>query len=152
MKRTYVLFFAITIVFLVSQSWGAEWVSVGTAVGDNNFFYDQESLTRLPNGIIKVLEKIEYSDKRRKEHIKWRISKKYDVENYNTLNRTLNLIEINCMTRESRTLITADYSNVFGPLDSKTYKWQPTEGWTQIIPDSMIENIYKAVCPPREKK
>jgi hypothetical protein len=152
MKRTYFLFFAITIVFLVPQSWSAEWVSVGTAVGDNNFFYDQESLTRLPNGIIKVWEKIEYSEKQRKEHIKWRISKKYDVDRYNTLNRTLNLIEINCETRELRTLMTADYSSTHGPLESNTYKWQPTEGWTAIIPDSIVENIYKAICPPREKK
>ena len=136
----------------VPQAQGAEWISVGLALGDNKFYYDNETLTKLPDNIIKFWEKIEYSEKQKKEHIKWRTGKKYDVARYDTLSHTLNLIEVNCRTRESRTMMTVDYSSVFGTLDSNTYRLQPPEGWSPIIPDSMMENFYKALCSSQEKK
>jgi hypothetical protein len=33
-----------------------------------------------------------------------------------------------------------------------TSKWQPSEGWSPIIPDSMMESFYKALCSQQEKK
>ncbi len=49
-------------------------------------------------------------------------------------------------------MMTVDYSSTFGSLDSNTYKWQPFEGWSPIIPDSMMENIYTAVCQSQDQK
>lgn len=152
MKIFFFLLFLIPFIFVASQVRSAEWVSLGTALGDNKFYYDNETLTKLPDGIIRFWEKIEYSDKEKKEHIKKRTTKGYSVTHYNTLSHTLNLIEVNCSKRESRTMMVVDYSSVIGLLDSNTYKWQPTEGWSPIIPDSMMEIIFKAVCQYQEKK
>jgi hypothetical protein len=152
MKKILFLLLIITFITVIPEAKGSEWVSVGTALGDNKFFYDNETLTKLPNDIMKLWEKIEYSAKQRKEHIKWRTSKGYNVDRYDTLSHTLNLIEVNCAKRESRTMMTIDYSSTFGSLDSNTFKWQPSEGWSPIIPESMMENIFKAVCQSQDKK
>lgn len=152
MKNILFLLLIITFIIAIPEAKGSEWVSVGTALGDNKFFYDNETLTKLPNDIMKLWEKVEYSAKQRKEHIKWRTRKGYNIDRYDTLSHTLNLIEVNCTTRESRTMMTVDYSSTFGSLDSNTFKWQSSEGWSPIIPDSMMENIYTAVCQSQDQK
>lgn len=152
MKIFFSVVFLMPFIFGTPQAKSAEWVSLGTALGDNKFYYDNESLTKLPNGIVKFWEKIEYSPKQRKEQIKWRTAKGYSITRYDTLSHTLNLIEVNCPTRESRTMMTVDYSSTFGSLDSNTFKWQPSEGWSPIIPDPMMESIFKAVCQSQDKK
>ena len=55
----------------VPQAQGGEWISVGLALGDNKFYYDNETLTKLPDNIIKFWEKIEYSGKQKNAPTKW---------------------------------------------------------------------------------
>jgi len=53
MKKRIFLLFAIIMFFLVSQAEGTEWVSIGQDSLGNEFFYDRETLTRLPTGAMK---------------------------------------------------------------------------------------------------
>jgi hypothetical protein len=153
MKRICFLLSVITMVFLVSQAQGAEWISLGKDGPGNECFYDRETLTKLPNGIIKVWIMNLYSDEARKKYSQRRISDGLaDDKRYETLSYSLSMWEINCAVREFRGMANIDYSTDKGKLETNTYKHQPSEGWGPVPPDSIGEVMYKTVCSPQEKK
>jgi hypothetical protein len=140
-------------VFLVSQAQSAEWILYSTNTDDDEFFYDRENLTKLPNGIIRVWIMILYSDEARKKYIQQRISDGLaDDKRYETLSYSLSMWEINCAAKEFRGMANIDYSTDRRKLESSIYEQQPSEGWRPVPPDSIGEVMYKAVCPTLEKK
>jgi len=67
MKKRIFLVFALTLVFLVSQAEGTEWASIGKDSLGNEFFYESETLTKLPTGVIKVWSMEVYSNEGKKK-------------------------------------------------------------------------------------
>jgi len=151
-KTICFLLFAATLVFLVSQAEGAEWVLYSSNADDDEFFYDRENLTKLPRGIIKVWEKTQYSDKSRSKYIQRKISDGLSIRGYDTLSYQLGLVEVNCSAREQRLLQVSQHSSDGQVLFTHTYNQKPSEGWIPISPQSVSEIKYNAVCPPQEKK
>jgi hypothetical protein len=149
MKTISFLLFVITTVFLVSQAQGTDWVSMGKDTDGTEVFYDSQTLTKLPTGIVKVWAKFQFSDEGRKDYIQ---SQKLDVKRFETLSHSLYLTEINCVTRETRTMAVTAYSTDGSVLHTFISKQQPPEGWDPVYPESMGKEMYKAVCPPQEKK
>lgn len=59
--------FVMTMVFLVHQTQGVDWVPIDIGGStDSMFLYDRETITKLPNNIIKVWIKRVFSDKEKK--------------------------------------------------------------------------------------
>jgi hypothetical protein len=143
---------AVSMFFLVTQAHGAEWVSIGGDTQGTKWFYDRKTLKILPNNIIKVWYKEVYSDEGRKMIIQRRVERGLEVKAYQSLRYTLNLLQINCITRERRLMATSDYPTKGVALQSYAYEYQPSEGWNSMSPDSIGNTLYKAVCPPQEKK
>jgi hypothetical protein len=153
LKTISFLLIAMTMAFLVSQAGAAEWVSLGKDGPGNECFYDQQTLTKLPNGIIRVWIMNVYSDEARKKYIQRRISDGLaDDKRYETLSYSLSMWEINCAAREYRGMANIDYSTDRGKLETNTYEHQPLEGWRPVPPESIGEVMYKAICPPQKKK
>jgi hypothetical protein len=152
MKTIRFLLIVGTLIFIVSQAEGAEWVLFNTDEQDIKVFYDRETLTKLPTGIIKVWTKKEFSDKGRSEYIQWMISERLDAKHYENLSHGLSLNEVNCVSREKRIMAISHHSYDGRVLFSHTYKLQPSENWQPIAPDSIGETFYRAVCPPQKKK
>jgi len=150
-KVIHFLFFAITVVFLASQAEGAKWVRIGEDMSGNESFYDSESMTVLPGGIIKVWWKMRYSDEGRNLYIQQMKRFGLDAKGYETLSYSRNLTEIDCETREVRIIVVSNYTARY-VLDSINVKPQPSEGWEPIVPGTMEEQMYKTVCLPQEKK
>jgi hypothetical protein len=152
MKTICFLLVAVTIIFLVSQAQGAEWVLFIKNSSNDEYFYDRETLSKLPKGIIKVWVKQIHSVEGRKIYIQQRADKGLSTKSYETLNHILDLWEINCLKRESRLMATSDRSTDGTILDSANFQRQPTEGWSPISPDSLGEILYKTVCSTPKKK
>jgi hypothetical protein len=153
MKTIYLLLFAITMAFLVSQAEGVEWVSMGTDKWGDELSYDRETLTKLPTGIIKVWKKTKYSEEGRKAFIQEYVIDEPSVNRYEALSRSLFLWEINCATRDAKVTEFAFQSSDGEVLDSSyAPKEQSSEKWYPVSPESEAEKLYKAVCPPQEKK
>ena len=151
MKTICFLLFAITMVFLVSQAQGAEWVSSGRSPSGNEHFYDRETLTKLPNGIIKVTVKMTYSAAGKSQSMACQLSKGTDDKHCEELSYTLSPNEINCVTREFRMMSVSAHSADGRVLDSGDFEWQQSEGWLPMPSMSVGETLYNAVCPPQEK-
>jgi len=144
----FLILFSIVMLFPVSQSQGAEWLSIGKDRVGNELFYDPDTLTKLSTGITKVWMKGIYSVEGRKERIQERIKGKLTVENYEKLSYALELQEINCVKREYRVMAYTDYSSDGGILHKFTVEQQPSGGWEPVTPDSMGEIVDKIICPP----
>jgi hypothetical protein len=150
MKTTLFLLFAIIMVFLVSQVQGTDWVSVYTHKDGSGIFYNRESVEELPDRIMKVWEKWEFSDEGRSEFI--RLACKFLGScdgRFDTLGYSLVLFEVNCPKKEVR-LMADSYHSTDGQV-LKSLTSEPSE-WEAIAPGSMDEGLYNAVCPPQEKK
>ena len=152
MKKTCLLLSAITILSLVSQVQGAEWLSIGKDRVGNELFYDREILIKRSTDIIEVWMKGIYSDEGRKARMQERIRSKATVERYEKLSYSLELQEVNCAKRQFRIMAYTDYSSDEGILYKFISEQNPSEGWEPIAPDSMGEKIYQTVCPQRGRK
>ena len=146
------LLFAITMVFIVSQAQGAEWVNIGSDKDGTEYFYDSETMTKLPTDIVKVWMKFQYSDEGRRKYIQQWSSQEFDGNRYDTLSYSLTLEEVNCKTRTARTMKFTNYSADRAVLQSISPKQETWEGWESIVPESMGEKMYKVVCPPQKKE
>jgi len=151
MKKRILLLFAITLVFLVFQAEGAEWVSIGQDSLGNEFFYDSETLTKLPTGVMKAWSMEVYSDEGKKRYIQEWTNKGLNANSLRKLNHTVDWVEIDCSTRGLRIKATSEHSIDGVVLDSSIFAQQPSEGWESISPGSSWEVLYNAVCPPRKK-
>lgn len=80
-KIFYFLFFAMALVSFGSQVQAAEWEYIGDDSLGTEWFYDRETLTKLPNGTFKVWVKQVYSDKGRINAIQRRIKSNLPTTN-----------------------------------------------------------------------
>jgi hypothetical protein len=125
-----------------------EWISIGNDISGNEWSYDTESVRVLPRGIIKAWWKVKYSEEGRNLYIRQLNSLGWETEKaelYETLNYSLKLIEMNCMSRETRLMVVSNYS-ASHVLDSFNIKQLRMEEWDTIIEKSMAEALYKTVC------
>jgi len=152
MKKTCLLLSAITILSLISQVQGAEWLSIGKDRVGNELFYDREILIKRSTDIIEVWMKGIYSDEGRKERIQDRTISKVSVERYEALGYALELQEIDCVKREFRVMAYTDYTADGRILHTTTIEQQPSEGWEPIIPESMGEIVAQIVCQSSSSK
>jgi hypothetical protein len=152
-KTIHFLLLTMMMVFSVSQAQGADWVLYGVGRHANKLFYDRETLTKPSEGMVKVWQKKEYSDKGRDKYIQRRVNEVgNNVERYEKLSYTSNFWEINCVSREERLIATSDHSRDGEVLRSYTPQHQQSEGWEPIHPDLMGIELYNAVCSPQKKK
>lgn len=148
------LLLASSIVFHAQRVLGVEWISIGDDISGNEWSYDTESVRVLSRGIIKAWWKVKYSEEGRNLYIRQLNSLGLETEKaelYETLNYSLKLIEMNCMSRETRLMVVSNYS-ASHVLDSVNTKQLGMVEWDTIIEKSMSEALYKTVCPLTQEK
>ena len=122
--------------FLWLEGGGADWKMITKDAQGNVFEIDATTLSRQPDTTVKVLVKTTYSKKGRNEIVK-NYGKVFKV-----LSHCTKLNEYHCTEKKNRTLETHWYS-----LDGeKMYSVKSTPEWELMIPDSMGEIMFKAVC------
>jgi hypothetical protein len=151
MKKSIFLLFAITMIFLVSQAQGAEWVSLGKGSEGIELFYDRSTLTKPQMGIIKVWLKLKYSDEGKRLYIQEMKKAGLSVDRYQALDSSSHMYEINCMKRQVRIMALGDFAADGSTLDQKIMKPSPSEGWETIEPDSMLVMAHQTVCQSQKK-
>ena len=140
-----VLFIGLAI-FGNAEVWGADW-KVLSITDTSIVYYDSESITSSPKSItqlwttpspevVKVWFKMIYSDKGIIENVK-NLGKEYaDVR------ESKHFSELNCQNKKIRTLSQITYSKESNVVFSSD---RPS-GWSFIVPDSIGDLLYQAVC------
>ena len=123
------------LIFGYAEVWGADWkYYTYTLLGDN--FYDTKGITLEPNGMVRVWVKIVFSEKGRIEVVTKFGEKFKDATFY------IELYELDCKGRKAHSLKSIYYTE-----EGDLLKSHLEEGdWDLILPDSMGEILYKAVC------
>ena len=122
------------VLFGHTEGWGVDWKYYGTNE-DGSYFYDTESMTRLPKNLVEVWVQSAYSEKSISHWVR------EGGNGFQDLDFSLILLELNCAGRSSRYLRIVFYAKngkVFQPLDN--------DEWHFIAPDSMTGTLHKEVC------
>ena len=120
--------------FGYTEGWGVDWKYYGSN-DDGSYFYDTESISRLSKNLIEVWVQSAYKEKSISHWVR------EGGKNFQDLDFSLILFELNCVERSTRYLRIVFYSKngkVFYPIDN--------EEWHFIAPDSMIESLHGEVC------
>ena len=123
--------------FGYAEVWGADWKLYSTHENFLNY-YDAQSITRPSKNIVRVWERINYTEK----GVTWMMVKHgpgfKDVSFLTILN------EINCIEKKLRILSQIIYDNKGEVVHSSSSS--SSSEWAVITPESMAEDLYKQVC------
>jgi len=115
---------------------GADW----RYYDENNYrvnYYDAESITRTPEGIVRVREKLVFTEKGVTDAVE-KLGEKYKTLGYVTM-----LNEVHCIDGRVSLLSSAFYSKDGKVLSS--FEFQETD-WRFIVPESRGEALYEILC------
>ncbi len=124
------------IIFTCGEVCGTDWKLFASNSEMGNFYYDVQCITHPSKDIVRAWVRLEYTDKGIN-----RTAKEFGeaVEN---LSYAIGLEEIDCLSKRTRTLFFSHYSK-----EKKVLHTSSRDGeWTNIVPDSNWEDLYKAVC------
>ena len=122
------------VLFGYTEGWGVDWKYYGTNE-DGSYFYDTESMNRLPKNLIEVWVQSAYTEEGISHWVR------DGGKNFQDLDFTLISLELNCVERSARYLRIVFYSKngkVFQPMDN--------DEWHFIAPDSMTGRLHEEVC------
>jgi hypothetical protein len=127
------------IFFWYMEGWGEDW----KYYGENSYhvgYYDADSITRLPEGIVRVREKDVFTEKGIMEAVE-KLGEKYKALSYVIMSD-----EVHCVDGRIRPLSLAFYSKDGKILSSSDY---PAADWGFIVPETRAEALYEILCKQR---
>jgi len=127
------------LVFSYAEVWGEDWKFIRKSKdkdGDS-YYYDASNITRPSKNIVRGSVKMVFSEKSINREIEKLGS------SYKNLSYRINLWEINCSEKKVAFLQTTTYSK--NGTIIKSIKLDKIT-WMSIVPDTMGEDLYKALC------
>ena len=119
-----------------TEVWGEEWKAYG-GTNDGVFYYDTENITHPSKNIIRFWHKVIFSEKGIREAVNT------FGKDYENLDHSLSLREINCSEKKIRSLAVTYYSNTGAILDSAmNYEAE----WQFMDSAAIIESLYQRLC------
>lgn len=123
------------------EVWGGDWMFYGRTEKYSCFF-DVKSIHRPSENIVEVSERQVYTNKGVNFMVE-ALGKKYE-----NLSHSITSWQINCANKKFRFLSLTHYSKE----GKEIYLWKvlyssvPPEEWSPLIPNSLGERLYRAVC------
>lgn len=119
-----------------TEAWGTDWKAYG-GTNDGVFYYDIENITHPSKNIIRFWHKAIFSEAGIREAVNT------FGKDYENLDHSISLREINCSEKMIRSLAVTYYSNDGAVLDSAMdYEAE----WHLIDSTAIIESLYQRLC------
>jgi hypothetical protein len=124
------------VIFSCAEVWGADWRYYAKSEwGD--YYYDAETVDRLPNNTVRVWTK-EISSQKRVVNIVSKLGKEFSDLGYINI-----LYEVDCIGKKRCTLSAVYYSKSKSMIfDTGNER----DEWKIIVPGSMGEALFKIIC------
>jgi len=133
----------ILVLFGVSNLWSADWKYVGDSRYGDKWFFDNDSITYLPNGNIALWLSVLFSEAGKRELILNHQKANKSTDGYNSLEYDVNLFEINCSQNTFKIIHEIDYARNGTILRNERY----TPGqWEKFTPHSMVGTLHNIFC------
>jgi hypothetical protein len=127
------------VIFGYGEVLGADWRLYATVLDGDEFYYDASSIIRPSRNIVRVWTKTVVSNNSIKEYVD-KLGSSFQL-----LSHKIILLEIDCTEKKDLLLQTTGYANDGKILMSVTVKESEKE-WVFILPDTVGEPLYEAVC------
>jgi hypothetical protein len=135
-KIYFMVTFSFGLLLPFAEAGGADWrVYAGT--DDGIFYYDAENVIRPSNDTVRIWHKVVFSEK----GIRGAVNT--FGKDYENLDYSISLREINCVEKKIRSLSVTYYSKEGAVLDSAV---DYGAEWHAIDPMAIIEGLYQRVC------
>jgi len=126
---------------LSSEGWGKDWKPYQATQKGDIYYFDSESVEKLPGGVMKVwtrTEKTEFLGGDLLKHVDEVTSGKKDK----VIAEIIHLLEINCSNKTFRVINLTVYGK---NKDIKEYYNEPSE-WERIAPESVTNSLHEEIC------
>jgi len=128
------------ILFTCAEVWAEDWIGYGTnEIG--SYYYNQENVTRLSKGVVRVWNKIVFTEKGVATAVE-RLGKSYENVAYD-----ISLKEIECSDKKQRWISSNVYSKKGELLRTPPYNMQ----WESVVPGSLSDVLLQTVCGQPKK-
>jgi hypothetical protein len=136
-------------ILLASHIQGAEWVPYVTG-GGADWYYDEETIHYQDKNIVRVwIKYIRQDEEGAKRYIEWRKNSVQSVDGFDKWQHSKRLDEINCSTRQDRTLSITEYGEEQKIIYERNFDGAK---WEHITPENASEALYKIVCDMAKKQ
>jgi hypothetical protein len=129
----------------------SEWIQYGASPSGSMQYYDEAGLTVLPDGSVRVLVKMVFSDEEIRRYLQYRKQGNLPMDGYENLKYAELLRQIHCQKKEITTIIVKEYSGDGKALSSFNID-QTRVPFTPIEPGSIDETLYRTVCAKARKQ
>ena len=125
------------LVLSYAEVWGEDWKLIRKNKDGDSYYYDASNITRPSKNIVRGSVKMVYSEKSINREIE-KLGSSHKDFSYR-----INLWEMNCSEKKVAFLQTTTYSK--NGTIIKSIKFDKIT-WMSIVPDTMGEDLYKALC------
>ena len=133
-------------VSLESAAEGKDW-ELFFVTPPTNAYYDKDGMQRSPEGIVKVWYRVVNSQRERRNVVS-KLSQASPDVNWDGYKESRYQVAINCEDKKISNRYSVHYNENMYALAVGKYEIR----WEPIPPKSMMEELYKEVCPETEKK
>src|SRR4030042_1766904 len=125
------------LVFSYAEVWGEDWKLIRKNKDGDSYYYDASNITRPSKNIVRGSVKMVYSEKSINREIE-KLGSSHKDFSYR-----INLWEMNCSEKKVAFLQITTYTKNGTVI--KSIKLDKIT-WMSIVPDTMGEDLYKALC------
>jgi hypothetical protein len=125
------------LVFSYAEVWGEDWKFIRKSKDGDSYYYDASGIVRPSKNIVRGSVKMVYSEKNINREIE-KLGSSHKDFSYR-----INLWEMNCSEKKVAFLQITTYTKNGSVI--KSIKLD-TITWMSIVPDTMGEDLYKALC------
>jgi len=140
-KLATAIVMASILIFITGEGWGRDWKPYQATKEGDIYYFDLESLEKLPDNIIQVwvkTEKTEFDGGNLKRHVTEVTGGRKDK----VISEIIQVLEINCSSKTFRIINLAVYDK---DKNIKEYFNDPSE-WNPISSKSVTNYLYREVC------
>ena len=134
----------LAVLFLIAnQAWAADWMLYGIA-NTGDMYYDQSSIKKVNENIVRVWIKSTYNEKGKIETFSLLKDTDKEPASPDKLNHYILLQEIDCANEKYRTVSIKIYDEKDNMLFSSPEG--ETDKWNDILPNSVTETLKEKAC------
>ena len=123
-----------------------DWMEYGRSRDGNVLLYNEVSIKHITYYILQIQGKYVFSDKGRKEYIKYKSENGRMTKGFDKLSHQLTLVEIDCLQEKFQVLSITEYDTNGKILNIDSFD---ETNWSYIPPKTFTDTLRKKVCVPR---
>jgi hypothetical protein len=152
MSKVCVLFAVVALFLGAGQVRAEDWVQYATSA-ENTFYFDKENLARPDQAVVRVwTRRVPLNEEQRQRFIEGKTDsgdQDLPAKDYSDYAYSTTLWELKCRARVIAAIFLVHHASEGTNIDSFYYR---KPAWKNFQSNSVIEDLFKAVCPKESRR